>query len=347
MNFIPYTRAPVGATLHKLVLWFSEDFEFKPEIFYSIGRNKLFFSRLQHLSLEVIPEFNIGNVTTFLWVLAKNITTIGSLKLEFYSNYEPRLFLSLFYALIRIIKSQEQLRLFKLVGEKYPTEFYGIISALEKTLRIRNCNAKLLLDYKISTLEVIDCPIDVQTIPLILEKSGLLLQRLSFVQAESDNICEEFLFLEALKSFCPNITYLSIKQIEFSKQLLELIGNLQNLQFLSLHWFVDDIPAEVLKIRVMQCAQILPLTLQYLDFGNNWLPYLDIFLNHCNAPLKKLLIYSLDDEKNTGALIEFCIRNKSLNYVGIYRDYDLDEKFRKEVEAYVALVPCERIIVNC
>ncbi|KAF0548845.1 hypothetical protein F8M41_025698 [Gigaspora margarita] len=57
---------------------------------------------------------------------------------------------------------------------------------------------------------------------------------------------------------------------------------------------------------------------------------------------KKLLIYRLNDEKDTRALIEFCIRNKALNYVGVYGYSDLDENFRKEVEAHdanVALVP--------
>ncbi|RIB23747.1 hypothetical protein C2G38_2139611 [Gigaspora rosea] len=371
-----------GAVLHKLVLSLSESFEFKPEIFYSIGRNELLFSRLQYLSLSVIPDFYIENFTIFLKVLAKNITTISSLKLEIYSDYEPQLFHSLFHAIIRIIKSQEQLKQFSLVGEDHPTEFYGIISALEcqkislqeviinkctyskefevlkdfrnlETLRISNCSSKLLnlLDCKISTLEVVSCSIDVQTTPLILENSGLLLQRLSFVpEYLGEDIHEELFFLEALKSFCPNITYLELKYIEFSIQLLELICNLQKLQFLSLWYFVDDdIPEEELKIRVIKFAEILPLTLQYLDLGNTWQPYIDIFLNHCNAPLKKLLFYHLDDEKLTRALIEFCIRNKALNYVGVYRHSDLDENFRKEVEAHVAnvaLVSCARIIVN-
>ncbi|RIB23727.1 hypothetical protein C2G38_2242480 [Gigaspora rosea] len=368
-----------GAVLHKLDLSFSESFEFKPEIFYSIGRNELLFSRLQHLSLSVMPEFNIENITIFLKVLAKNITTISSLYLVIYSDFEPRLFHSLSLAIIRIIKSQEQLKRFSLEGIDDPTELYGIISALEchknslqeviikecdynkefevlkdcknlETLRILNCSSKLLnlLDCKISTLEIVGWPIDVQTIPLILEKSGLLLQRLRF--NSSCDIDEEMFFLEALKSFCPNITYLYLSDIELSIQLLELIGSLQKLQFLSLWlWcFVDDnIQEEELKVHVIQFAEMLPLTLQYLDLGENWQPCIDILLSHCNAPLKKLLIYRLNDEKHTRALIEFCIRNKALNYVAVYRDSDLDENFRKEVEANVtnvALVPRARIV---
>ncbi|RIB18770.1 hypothetical protein C2G38_1320441 [Gigaspora rosea] len=154
-------------------------------------------------------------------------------------------------------------------------------------------------------------------------------------------------FLEALKSFCPSIAYLYISDIGFSTQLLELIGNLQKLQFLSLCCHADgDIPEE-LEIRVMQFAENLPLTLQYLDLVNEWLKTY-ILLNHCKAPLKKLLINHLNYEKHTKALIEFCVRNKAFNYVDVYRYSDLDENFRKEVEAHVtnvALVPWTRIVV--
>ncbi|RIB23730.1 hypothetical protein C2G38_2170401 [Gigaspora rosea] len=172
---------------------------------------------LQHLSLSVMPGFNIENITIFLKVLAKHIMTISSLDLVIYSGFEPRLFHSLSLAIICIIKSQEQLKLFSLDGGNYRTEFYEFevlkdCKTLE-TLRIRDCSSKLLnlLDCKISTLEVFDCPIDVQTILLILKNSGLLLQQLSF---EPDTLDD-------------NIH-------EFSIQLLELIGNLHKLQFLSL-----------------------------------------------------------------------------------------------------------------
>ncbi|RIB23746.1 hypothetical protein C2G38_799856 [Gigaspora rosea] len=209
MNLLLKLLVENGAVLHKLILSFPNSFEFKPEIFYSIGRNELLFSRLQHLTLSVIPEFNTKNYTIFLKVLAKYITTISSLDLVFYSDFDPGFFHSLFHSIIRIIKSQDQLKRFSLNGGYHPTELYGIISALEcqqnslqevilkrcaynkefevlkncknlETFRIFNSSSKLLnlLDCKISTLEVVNCPIDVQTIPLILENSGLLLQRL-------------------------------------------------------------------------------------------------------------------------------------------------------------------------
>ncbi|RIB20419.1 hypothetical protein C2G38_2244584 [Gigaspora rosea] len=109
----------------------------------------------------------------------------------------------------------------------------------------------------------------------------------------------------------------------------------------------DDIPDEELKKRVMQFSEILPLTLQYLNFKLLLGPYIDILLNHCNVPLKKLLIYKIYDKKIAKALIEFCIRNKTLNYVGVYEYLYLDDNIRKEVEAYVELVPFERIRVCC
>ncbi|KAF0514785.1 hypothetical protein F8M41_017509 [Gigaspora margarita] len=215
--------------------------------------------------------------------MAKNTMKINTLELEFENKYheDEKEF---FHTLIWIIKSQDQLKQFGLIGgEKCPTKFYGIISALEsqksslqeviidycafstefevlkncknlEILHIRYCDYMIplkILDYnKINTLEVVDCPIDSKDIALILEKFGISLQRLKLVS--DDKIQEESLLLEVLKSFCPNITYLNISNIEFSTQLLEFIGNLQKLQFLTLSslWcIVDDISEEELKKR--------------------------------------------------------------------------------------------------
>ncbi|RIB25473.1 hypothetical protein C2G38_2031010 [Gigaspora rosea] len=257
-------------------------------------------------------------------VLAKNNKTISSLDLVIYSDFESRLYHSLFHAIIRIIKLQDRIKRFSLDGEDHPKELYGIISALE-------CQKNSLQEVIIAK-----CAYNKE------------FERLRFNPNNSEDIHKELFFLEALKSFCPNITYLYISNIWLSTQLLEIIGNLQKLQSLSLWCFISDIQEEELKIQGMQFAEILPLTLQYLDLGDTWQPYIDIFLIHCNAPLKKLLIYHLNDEKYTRALIEFCIRNKALNYVGVCRYYsDLDENFKKEVEAHftnVALVPRARIV---
>ncbi|KAF0555478.1 hypothetical protein F8M41_017201 [Gigaspora margarita] len=375
-----------GATLHKLDLHFSEfsEFlEFSPEIFYSLGENKKFFSQLQDLSLGVISHYNIESVTTLLKIVAKNTTKINILKLdEFYSDCESQLFHALFYALVCIIKSQEQLRQFGLIGgEEFPIEFYGIISALEsqknslkevilescdyseefeilknckklETLRIRYCNDEDLLEilnYKVRTLEIVDFGFEATTISIltqILENSGLLLQRL-MIDSTDEEIWEDSLLLGAIRSFCPNITFLNISNIDFSTQLVELIVNLPKLQFLTL-LCNDNISGEELKILVMKFAEILPLTLQYLDFRDAWLgQYIDILFNHCNAPLKKLLIEHLHSKKKAKSLIDFCIRNKTLNYVGIDRYLELNKKIRKEVKRYVILVPYEHIVVNC
>ncbi|KAF0403448.1 hypothetical protein F8M41_009232 [Gigaspora margarita] len=220
---------------------------------------------------------------------------------RYYERYMP----DLFHALMCIIKEQGQLRQFSIVKEGYPTEFYGIISALESQ---KNSLQELLIEKCAYSTE----------------------------------------FENHLSPSVQNITYLNISYIEFSTQLFELIGNLQKLQFLSLWCYVDHIPDEDMKIQVKQFSEILPLTLQYFDLEDNWLGlYSEIFLNHCNAPLKKLLIYYLDNEKISKALIKFCKRNRALNYVGISRCLKLDDKIRKEVEEYVTLVPHEHIIVNC
>ncbi|RIB29366.1 hypothetical protein C2G38_2155411 [Gigaspora rosea] len=367
-----------GATLRNLGIRCSRSREFKPEIFHVLGQNEQFLSQLQYLSLRSLAKIEDNDndsTTTWLKAVAKYTTKISTLDIEeFYPDYNQQIF----HALINVIKSQEQLRLFGIDGAEFLTEFHGMISALEsqknslqeviidscafneefevlkicknlETLRIKNCDQTLsklskILEHKINTLEVICCRIYVQQhIALMLEKSGILLQRLRL-----DLNCQEYtLLLEALKSFCPNIIYLDIMNIKFSTQLVELFSDLQKLKFLSLRCYNDSIPDEELKKQVIQFSEILPLTLQYLNLNNWFGPYTDILLNHCNVPLKKLLIYEINNEKIAKALIEFCIRNKTLNYVGVCKYFDLDDNIRKEVEAYVELVPFERIRVYC
>ncbi|KAF0555621.1 hypothetical protein F8M41_016997 [Gigaspora margarita] len=356
-----------GATLHKLYV---PDYEINPENFILLEQNDLFFSRLQHLTLDIGPRLNPESTATLLRILTKNATKISSMRLEkFHSNEEPKLF----NTLKCMIESQEQLKQISLYG--LSTKFNGLISVLEcqknslkefildcfvysaefellknfkylETLRINYCDKKLIksIENKISTLEIVDLEIDAPTIVHILEKSGTLLQRLKF-ESEND-ILNENLLLEKVKSFCPNIEYLYIARIVFSTQFLELIGSLHKLKFLSFWCLDDDEPEEKLKLRVLQFAEILPLTLQYLDLGDNdWVEtYLDILLNHCNASLKNLLIYDIYNEKNTKAIVEFCTQNKTLNYVGVEQYWSLDDDLKKQVEEHVTLVPAGEIM---
>ncbi|KAF0429699.1 hypothetical protein F8M41_005651 [Gigaspora margarita] len=342
-------------------------------------------------SLDQISSHGIENINKLLRILTKNSIKINILRLDLYHDSDSQVINTLFPAIKLLIKSQKQLRKFLLgAGEDYSTElfttkfyttqFHGIISALEsqknslqeiklvgcgfsdefeilnncknlEKIRIRSCDSKLLkiLDYNISTLEISGFKIDVPTIVQILEKFGILLQRLTF--NSKTIIRNESLLIEALKSFCPNIIYLYITDIGLPTQLLELIGNLKKLQFLSLG-FASNVPEDDRKIRVMEFAKILPSSLQYLDLANTWLElFIDILLNNCNAPLKKLLIgiCSFKNEKNVKALINYCIQNESLNYIGISKSRYLksDYVIGNELEKYVKLVPYEHIVVNC
>ncbi|KAF0557798.1 hypothetical protein F8M41_012255 [Gigaspora margarita] len=214
-------------------------------------------------------------------------------------------------------------------------------------LRIRYCNDVRIFETKLNTLEITNFLINASSIIQILEKSGSLLQRLK-LESMNGIIIEESLLLKTLKSFCPNITYLDISCTELSTQLLELIGNLQNLQYFTLRsvWFINRIRKEELKIRVKKFAEILPLTLQYLDLRYSCLhSYIDILLNNCDVPLKNLLINCIDNEKTTNALIEFSKRKRTLNCVGV-NSY-CNRSLAKEMERYFALVPSKCIIVNC
>ncbi|KAF0496882.1 hypothetical protein F8M41_020889 [Gigaspora margarita] len=364
-----------GATLHKLDLYFSVNIDIKPEIFYLIERNEQFFSKLQDLFVGKIPDDNIENYITLLRLLAKHATKLNGLKFEeFESDYKPQVC----YALRSIIISQGQLRRFNILGGDIANEFHGIISALKsqkqslrevkieyceystefnvlskcenlETLRLKICDYSVLntIDYKISTLEIIDTPIEAKPIESFLKKSGTLLQRLKI---ESDYAWEESetLLLNAIKSFCPNLKYLSIIFILFSTELLELIGSLQKLQFLTLMLRNDEMSEEESEFRYKEFVEILPITLQYLDLTNTRQnSYLDVWLNNCSAPLKRLLIDGLDNEKQTQALIEFCKRKRILNCVGVSKYSELNDIIKKEVEMYVTLVLSEYIVIDC
>ncbi|KAF0503170.1 hypothetical protein F8M41_019668 [Gigaspora margarita] len=365
-----------GAILHELGLYKSELLKFEFEIFHSLKKNVQFYSNLQHLSLDIITNFDIANIAKLLRVLTENTTKISTLSLVFHFEYVIILIYTLYPALIHFIKSQEQLRKFILDGrDDCPTDFCGVISALEsqkntlkevilegcvfnaefkvlnncknlETLRILDCDTELLkiLDYNnISTLEISYFKINVPIIVQVLKKIGILLQRLKI---ETRIVILEESLLKALKSFCPNIIYFNIMNIGLTTQLLELIGKLQKLQFLTLRYAYHP-PKEERKIRVMRLAKILPSTLQYLDIALD--SFIDILFDYCNAPLKKLLIGSGNfyNEKNTKALIRYCTRIRTLNYVGIAKYYDLDDDIRNELEKYVALVSYKHIVVNC
>ncbi|RIB08024.1 hypothetical protein C2G38_2252278 [Gigaspora rosea] len=249
-----------GATLHKLDLNFPACLELKPVIFYVLEENKQFFSRIQHLCLGQISDNLIGSAATLLKALAKSTTKISTIELQWVEWW-------LYYGIISALESQKNsLQEVILDNCDFSAEFEVLNKCKNlETLRIRNCTTRLLklLDYKVSTLEVVD--LQNYAMPLVFEKSGKLLQRLKLEldgEFRDESVLLELL-LEALKSFCPNITYLSIQGIGFSTQLVELIGNLQNLQFLSL-WCddFDDIPEEILKLRVIQFSEKLPFNIE-------------------------------------------------------------------------------------
>ncbi|KAF0541553.1 hypothetical protein F8M41_005324 [Gigaspora margarita] len=362
-----------GTILHKLDLYFY-NYELKPEISYSLERNNQFFSQLHDLSLGgTILDFNIKSATTLLEILAKNTTSISVLNFEgfdfgsdSYSNSEPQLF----HAFISIIKSQKQLRHFTVFGgNEFPIKF--IISALEsqkqslqevsmdyctcteefnvlkdcknlKILRISDCEHVKRLELSVNTLDITNFMIYSSNLVPILKNSGSLLQRLR-LRADEDSIREESVLIETLASFCPNITYLNIAPIKFSAQLVDLIGNLQKLQSLTLgnEYMLED------EILFTQFAKTLPPTLQYLDLTYpTFTPYIHVLLNNSHARLKYLLINRFENKETIKALIEFCKRKRTLKYIGVNPRYLIDD-IKKEVEGYVSLVPLGRIFVNC
>ncbi|KAF0558045.1 hypothetical protein F8M41_011202 [Gigaspora margarita] len=377
-----------GATLSMLELDFYN--EVRPEIFYLLGRNKHFFSQLNKLTIvDAINESRFEIAISWLKILEKSSTKIRNLTFNCYYGYTSRLS----HAYIRVISSQKQLKLFSFIGDKdFSTEFFGIISALEsqkstlKEIEIRKCaySAEFETLRNCENLEVIrilepynenvfktfntKCcntlqisshkSIDSSNIIQILEKSGSSLQRLE-IKSFRKEINSQSLLLKTLMTTCPNITYLFFDGIKLSVQFLEFIGGLKRLQFLTLDWMSDE-SEELMKVHIMNFAKILPSTLQYLSLLNH--PsnlHIDILLNHCDAPLKKLLfgiIYKNNTYENKiKALIEFCLRKKTLEYVDIidfvnegsmlsFKNWNV---IQKDLEEYVKLVPYKSLQVYC
>ncbi|CAG8439562.1 4893_t:CDS:1 [Cetraspora pellucida] len=368
-----------GTTLSKLNVCISE-FVIKPEIFYSLGQNEHFFSRLQDVSVEAISdEYNIDGTIMLLKILAKNSIKIHTLKLnvseDIYGSQIHHTFAS-------IVRAQEQLKRFNLTYEAdFQAKFNGIISALEnqrKSLQeikihgcaydaefevLMNCEKlevlrivygdeqellKLLVNgfCKFNTLEITTFQLNAPSIIQFLEKSCSILQRLKLHSDEE--IISQIPLLETLTNFCPNITYLYISRITLSIQLVRLIESLKRLEFLTLKWNNYD-SEDIAKALVVQLAEKLPTTLQYLywerfNFQSN--SFNDILLDNCDAPLKKLIFYVDCDEKIIKALINFCIRKGTLKYMNdIFRkDFDYLEE---DLEGYAKPVPIEYIEVNC
>ncbi|KAF0408071.1 hypothetical protein F8M41_008624 [Gigaspora margarita] len=236
-----------SATLDKLVVYFPEFLKLNPETFYLLEQNMQFISCLQYLSLGIVAFTSIESATTLLRTLAKYATKIRTLILA-NDSYKTRFFHESLYNIIQFIKSQEQLRLIKIIGIKNTLEFYGIISALESQKNSLQEARIEKLNCKFTTLEIDGEYRDGSTTIQILEMSGLMLKRLKLSSMSKVDEETSIIELEVLKSFCPNITYLNLDNIEFSTQLIEVIGNLQNLQFLTLVFLwsnVDDTKEEL------------------------------------------------------------------------------------------------------
>ncbi|KAF0488030.1 hypothetical protein F8M41_022424 [Gigaspora margarita] len=362
-----------GATLSNLRTYIN--FTIKPEIFYLLGKNETFFSRLQDVSVEgVSSESNMDGAIMLLRILAENATNICSLSLNTLNSIHAQPINEVFAS---IIKPQQHIRRIIL---NYQLNLHSIVSALEsqckslQEIKIFKCDCsdefRILMDCenlkvfraiysadrillrilstsicKLTILEISSNQFDASNVIQILERSGSLLQRLKL--ESSLEVISQSSLLETLTNFCPNITYLYISSIKFSTQLPRLIQGLQRLQFLTLKWIRDENErANVIKKRVIRLAKLLPSTLRYLEWKalrSN--PHNDDLLNNCNAPLGKLLIHvDFGKKKLSETLIKFHVRKKTLRYVNVT---STDLNLVKDFEGYVIHVPYEKLVVHC
>ncbi|RIB05038.1 hypothetical protein C2G38_2254034 [Gigaspora rosea] len=352
-----------GVSLSRFHIMISKSF-IKPEVFYSLGQNIRFFSQLQYVSVDTgYEDFFADENIAFLKVLAKTSTKIHTLQFNMHDvgyNVAP-----LCHALANIIRSQCQLTEFNLTGmdlnvqeiifalatqQKSLKEFkidycydsginFNVLLKCEKleTLRIRWYDEKSEIlkplsngSCNLNTLEIIDLEVDSSDVIQILKKN--------VVQSQSS-------LLEILLKFCPNITYLNISSIELSIQLIDLIGSLKNLQFLTLLWYSEK-PAVIIRARIIQLIRATSPFLEYIEWRNinrEDSSYVDILLYHCNAPLKKLICSN--GKETIKAIIDFCKQKKTLKYVNIF--YPDLKDVEKNLEKYVKLLQYDEIVENC
>ncbi|RIB22077.1 hypothetical protein C2G38_1031727 [Gigaspora rosea] len=271
------------------------------------------------------------------------------------------------YGIVLALKSQKKaLKGIILEGCAYSTEFEALRDCENlKAIRIYHCSKGMskeiftTFNSKISILEVHTSGLYASGLVQILEKSGSSLQR--FKLNDEDN-CSKFIFnkqrylikcqsllLETLMTSCPNIVYLCILGIvKYSTHIPKLLSSLQKLQFLTISWN-NEFDVKKLKACAKQFAEILPPTLQYLDISKLCLDsYVNILLDHCDAPLKKLSInLPFHNEGETiNAIIRFCIRKKTLNFVSVNEMSDW-RNIEKDLERYVKVVSYHSFVVSC
>ncbi|RIB23385.1 hypothetical protein C2G38_2032785 [Gigaspora rosea] len=279
------------------------------------------------------------------------------------------------YGIDLALKSQkETLKEIILEGCAYNKEF-EVLKDCEnlEVIRILYCSNGIFTTFnsKISILEIRTSGLyDASGIIQILEKSGSSLQRFKLIDDNSyyeddeddeDNysifkfnskrhlIQSQSLLMETLMTSCPNIIYLYISGIvKYSTHILKLLSSLQKLQFLAISWndeFEDETDPRKKEKKLEACAkqfaEILPPTLQYLDISELYLDWdINILLDHCDAPLKKLSIYlrSHNKDETINAIIRFCIRKKTLNFVSVNEMFGRTN-IKKDLERYVKVVP--------
>lgn len=111
-----------------------------------------------------------------------------------------------------------------------------------------------------------------------------------------------------------------------------------------------------MRSRVIRFANVLPLTLQYFEwshcewkrdsfssYANSSISYIDVILNHCDAPLERLIFHHINKEI-TDAVIAFCNRKKTLKYC-CYMNGPEEEWIR--LEEYVEVSPYKYVVVYC
>ncbi|CAG8673663.1 9600_t:CDS:2, partial [Gigaspora rosea] len=109
------------------------------------------------------------------------------------------------------------------------------------------------------------------------------------------------------------------------RSLVKVSTNIHTLKLRETHWYrrstinYDPQTLDVLAVFIRSQRKLSKLDISYeksdsfSSYTNSYISYIDVILNHCNAPLERLIFHYINKEI-TDAVIAFCNRKKTLKY---------------------------------
>ncbi|CAB4426527.1 unnamed protein product [Rhizophagus irregularis] len=199
--------------------------------------------------------------------------------------------------------------------------------------------------FKLKSLFISEIP-QIESFQLLLQKSGDYLENVGFNSYFNLLLVLKQQLLELFIKCCKNIKFLDFIGFESQKityQALNLIENIkQNLNYLTIHIWIDNTGTDCCSIILQNLGQILPSKLEYLCLR---LPHIkandfEIFLKKSKDTfIKKLLICNNEGQDILPSIKKYIMKKKRAKYLAIYSFDRIKELFSlkdevKEFELY-------------